>query len=160
MVTIELVGESAANLDPEVIRNASAAVLHYFKEELHRDYVTVGEFSVALETVLRGFGFTISTEDSPAPNRVFDADLSQIASSTGKGCELFFFSNLGQELCKDEARTGQVVRFRGLRRCVKQLVGARRWTRRCQSLNDDIVGFLRSRFESGGPLANRSLIIV
>ena len=31
-----------------------------------------------------------------------------------------------------------MVRFRGLRRCVKQLVGARRWGLRCQNLKEEI----------------------
>jgi hypothetical protein len=158
LVTIELIGEAAASLDPEILRNASAAVLHYFREELKRDFVTVAEFSVALERVLKSFGLAVAAHEPPAPSRVFEADLSQIAAS-GNSCELFFFSNLRQELRKEEARAGQVVRFSGLRRCVKQLVGARRWTRRCQCLNDDIVAFLRSRFETDAPPANRSLII-
>ena len=31
----------------------------------------------------------------------------------------------------------------GLRGCVKQLTGARRWSARCQSLHDHIIDFLR-----------------
>src|ERR1041384_2484 len=34
MVTVELMGEAAGLLDPELIRHASPAVLHYFKHEL------------------------------------------------------------------------------------------------------------------------------
>jgi len=36
-----------------------------------------------------------------------------------------------------------VLRFRGLRGCVKQLTGARRWSLRCQSLEGEIVAYLR-----------------
>jgi hypothetical protein len=35
------------------------------------------------------------------------------------------------------------VRFRGLRGCVKQLAGARRWSHRCERLQDQIVEYLR-----------------
>ena len=38
----------------------------------------------------------------------------------------------------------QVLRFRGLRVCVKQLTGSKRWTRRCQVLHDQIVDYLRT----------------
>ena len=37
----------------------------------------------------------------------------------------------------------RVVRFRGLRGCVKHLAGARRWSPRCENLQDQIVGYLR-----------------
>jgi len=36
LVTVELIGEAAAELDPELIRNAARAVLHYFKVEMGR----------------------------------------------------------------------------------------------------------------------------
>ena len=32
MVTVQLIGDSNDGLDPEVIRNAAQAVLHYFKK--------------------------------------------------------------------------------------------------------------------------------
>ncbi len=35
-VTLELMGEGAEWIDPETVRHASAAVLHYFKHELQR----------------------------------------------------------------------------------------------------------------------------
>jgi hypothetical protein len=35
------------------------------------------------------------------------------------------------------------VRFHGLRRCVKRLAGARRWSRRCDRLQAQIVAYLR-----------------
>jgi hypothetical protein len=35
------------------------------------------------------------------------------------------------------------VRFRGLRGCVKQLAGARRWNPHCRQLQDRIVDYLR-----------------
>ena len=37
----------------------------------------------------------------------------------------------------------RVLRFCGLRDCVKQIAGARRWTSRCRDLEEQIVGFLR-----------------
>lgn len=143
LVTIELIGDAAQHLDPELIQNASAAVLHYFKEELNRTFVTVAEFSEALEKVLRGFGLQVkSPEEQPRP-KVAEADLRQIACDSGKGCELFFFPQLRDELRRRMVQSPQVLRFRGLRGCVKQIVGARRWSPRCQRLNDQIVEYLR-----------------
>jgi len=36
-----------------------------------------------------------------------------------------------------------VVRFSGLRGCVKKIAGARRWSIRCEQLQDSIVAYLR-----------------
>jgi hypothetical protein len=36
-----------------------------------------------------------------------------------------------------------VLHFRGLRGCAKQLAGARRWSARCELIQDQIVEYLR-----------------
>ena len=143
-VTVEVIGEAVARLDKELIGHAAAAVLHYFREELGRTYVTLGEFAEALERVLRGFGLAVSATSKPKSKpRVAEADLRQLAFDSGKGCELVFFPRLRAEL-RDRLRTSpQLLRFTGLRGCVKQLVGARRWCGRCQKLSDQIVDYLR-----------------
>ena len=66
-VTLELMGEGADLIDPEIVRHASAAVLHYFKHELQRPFVSVGEFALALEKVLRSFGLSVYADHQPAP---------------------------------------------------------------------------------------------
>ena len=52
-LTIELLGDSAALVDPELIKHAAAAVLYYFKTDLDQTIVSVPDFSRALEKVLR-----------------------------------------------------------------------------------------------------------
>ena len=59
MISVELTGNAEGVLDPEVLRHATASVFHYFKNELERESVTVGEFALALEKVLRNLGFII-----------------------------------------------------------------------------------------------------
>ncbi len=150
LVTIELIGEAAGMLDPEIIENASAAVLHYFKKELGRNSVTVAEFSEALEKVLRNFGLVVKkveerTNAARKLPQVVDDDLRTIACESGKGFELFFFSNLREHLrTKLASGSPEIIRFNGLRSCVKQLIGAQRWSQRCQVLNDQIVEYLRT----------------
>ena len=143
LVTIELIGDAANQLDPEIIRNASAAVLHYFKEDLGKTHVSLAEFSSALERVLRGFGFTVKSGEERQTPKVAESDLSKLASGLGKGSELFFFPTLRAELKRKLRQSPQILRFSGLRTCVKELTGTRRWTHRCQDLNDQIVDYLR-----------------
>ncbi|HYT62224.1 MAG TPA: hypothetical protein VEL06_18735 [Haliangiales bacterium] len=144
LVAVELIGEAADALDAELVRNAARAVLHYFKVEMGKTFVSVAEFSRALAGVLRGFGLIVEpTGVAQTPRRITESDLRQLACESGKGFELAFFPRLRDELRQQLTQAPDMVRFTGLRSCVKQLSGARRWTDRCQRLNDQIVEHLR-----------------
>lgn len=138
MISIELMGDAAHKFDAEVIRNAAASVFHYFRNDLARETVTVGEFAEALEKVLRGLGFDVRPTDENSPS-----DLRVLACECGAARELVFFPRLRDELRTQLKTPKRVVRFRGLRGCVKQLAGARRWSPRCDSLQEQIVSYLR-----------------
>lgn len=144
MISVELSGDTGGKFDPYFVQHAANAVFHYFKHDLGRLTVTVGEFAGALEKVLQGLGFSAqAVEKVPAKPRLIESDLCQIAFDSGHGCELFFFPRLRDELRCQLRREPQLVRFHGLRGCVKQLTGARRWGPRCQTLHDHIIEFLR-----------------
>ncbi len=143
-MTVELVGPAAEMLDPHLLRHAACAVLHYFKVELGRTQITVGEFAEALARVLRGFGIeTRPADPAGAAGPSLETDLDRLASESGRGFELFFFTRLRAELHGRLASSPAVLRFTGLRGCVKQLAGTRRWSNRCQVLSDQIVDYLR-----------------
>lgn len=153
-VVIELIGDSARLVDEATIQNASAAVLHYFRAELGKTVVSIGEFSLALEHALRGLGFDVtsaSADDDDAVPLEAEADLRTLAGETGNAFELVFFPRLRQELHRLLVGGPRTLRFHGLRECVKQLTGARRWDNRCRELHEQIVEFLRQSLghESG-----------
>jgi hypothetical protein len=144
MISVELSGDSGGVFDPEFVKHASNAVFHYFKHELGRQTVTVGEFAGALEKVLRGFAATAQLAAPPQPgSSVLEYDLCRLALESGPGRELFFFPRLRAELQRHLQQAPRLLRFRGLRGCVKQLTGARRWSSRCQTLEGEIVAYLR-----------------
>jgi hypothetical protein len=149
-VTLEIIGDAIALLDEQTIKQASAAVLHYFKAELGKSSVTIAEFSSALEHALRSLGLNVQSADPkpPAPPRVIRSDLSHLAGESDQGFELMFFSRLRTTLQEGLNQSPDIVHFLGLRPCVKQLLGVRRWTESCQSLNDQIVDYLRNCFDS------------
>lgn len=141
MISVELMGDAVAQLDPEIIRNAAAAVFHYFHYELERDSVTVGEFASMLERVLRGLGLNVRPAETSVQKP--GADLVALARESGPARELSFFPRLRQEVRVQLQASPGMVRFSGLRRCVKQLAGRRRWCPRCEHLRDQIVDYLR-----------------
>src|SRR5258706_10026021 len=85
-ISVELRGETAEMFAPEFIKHAATAVFHYFRQELGRESVTVAEFSLALEKVLRGFKLD---EEAPGEQAVenetplvLKSDLCQLLAET------------------------------------------------------------------------------
>jgi hypothetical protein len=63
------------------------------------------------------------------------------------------------ELRAQLRRTPRLVRFRGLRSCVKQLAGARRWGLRCERLEEQIVEYLRGCLGAEPEQAHCALVV-
>jgi hypothetical protein len=144
MITIEIAGNSDGLIDAEMLHHAAASVFHYFKTELDRQTVTVGEFALALEKVLRNFGLTLyADEPPPLTKQILEADLGLLARESADNLELFFFPKLRDELRTQLRQAPRVLRFRGLRGCAKQLAGAQRWSARCEKMQEQIVEYLR-----------------
>lgn len=141
---IELAGGEETSFDADFLQQATKAVFHFFRHELRRETVTVPEFSAAMEHVLRAFLHDASHPTGPFGRRfVPGADLCQLAEDAN-GAELLFFTRLRDELRARLQAAPDLLRFHGLRGCVKQLAGARRWSPRCQDLHDRIVEYLRA----------------
>jgi hypothetical protein len=148
-VTLELLGSALESVERHVIENAAAAVLHYFRHELGKTSVTLGEFTAALESALRALGLNVVCESkpehtAPVPQAwIAHSDLCVLAAQSGKCFELGFFASLRREMQNRLRQSPDMLRFFGLRGCVKQMIGARRWSPRCQRLSDHIVEYLR-----------------
>lgn len=143
-ISVELMGGEGGPFDAEFLEQAIKAVFHYFQNELQRESVTLPEFSGAMERVLRGFlrGGT-QPADTLAIRPTAEADLGRLLAEADR-TELLFFPRLRDELRAQLRNQPKLLRFRGLRGCVKQLAGARRWCPRCQDLRDRIVEYLRA----------------
>lgn len=140
-ISIEVLSDGQPPFDEDFIKEASTAVLHYFKNEEGRDSVTLGEFAEALEKVLIGFSHESQKAASADERRIVDADLQGLVADAA--FELTFFSQLRAELRTHLQLSPQVLRFHGLRQCVLRLANARRWTPRCENLREQIVAYLR-----------------
>jgi hypothetical protein len=160
MVWVELAGGMTELFDSEFVWHATKAVFHYFKHELGRRSVPVQEFAGALEKALRGFAVTarLSTPADSTP-RVLNYDLCWLAHESGLCRELVFFPRLRAELQRHLGQSPHVLRFSGLRGCVKQLTGARRWGLRCRTLEGEIVDYLRECLSAEPALAEFALLV-
>lgn len=159
-IAVEIVDETEGELDANMVRQAANAVYHYFKHELGRQTVTVGEFARAMEKALDGFEISIvSTKHARANQPVAQADLCQIAQDSGRTFELTFFPRLRDELRTQLLSAPRVVRFTGLRACVKTLTGAKRWSTRCTAMEEQIIGYVRQCLNADAAQAGCMLVV-
>jgi len=167
---IELISSQALGADVELIRHAAEGVLHFFREEQGRESVPVGEFAEALARVLQGFGLDVELGSEPGvlegpapapePEAVIESDLCRLATETGWAVELAFFPRLRGEVEAQLRRAPRVLRFKGLRPCVKELAGVRRWNPRCQQLSDQIVEYVRECLRESGSSGDCAVVVV
>ena len=154
MISVEISNGTGGMLEQDFVEHAAASVFQYFKNDLGRKTVSVAEFASAFESVLNGLGLKLTGGrlTSTAVGKT-TKDLRLLAHDAGYACELGFFPLLRDAVRDQYLSSPEVVRFHGLRGCVKRLAGARRWSPRCDTLRDQIVEFLRrtvSMEASGG----------
>lgn len=145
MISVELADGVAEPLDQEFLEHTAASIFHYFKFDLGRKTVSVAEFAAKFESVLNGFGLKLNAGRLAVdkPDDSANKDLQLLAFHAGGGGELAFFPRLRSAVHAQFQLTPRLVRFHGLRGAVKSLLGAERWSPRCDQLRDQIVEFLR-----------------
>jgi hypothetical protein len=157
MISLELRGDEDVAYNEDVLQQATGAVFYYFKHDLARQVVTLGEFAEALEKVINGFA--LPEKLGQAHEMVSESDLGLLVDECGAGCELVFFPRLRDELRHRLKQGPQVLRFHGLRGCVKRLVGARRWCARCETLRRQIIQYLRECLKAEPAKDNLRLVV-
>jgi len=155
MISVEVANDAGEVFEQDFLEHAAASVFHYFKNDLGRQTVSVAEFASAFELVLNGLGLKLTAGrlTSTSVGKV-TKDLRLLVHDAGYACELAFFPRLRDAVRDQFQSSPRLVRFHGLRGCVKRLMGAQRWSPRCDTLRDQIVEFLRrtlSRESAGGP---------
>ncbi len=144
MISVELADGTSDPFSHDFLEHAAASVFHYFKHDLGRKTVSVAEFAEAFESVLNGLGLKLHSGRVAGPtDDSANRDLEMLAFHAGGAGELAFYPRLRTAVRAQFQITPRLVRFRGLRNCVKSLLGAERWSPRCDRLRDQIVEFLR-----------------
>ncbi len=163
MISVEILGKSDSPLDAEFVKHAASAVLHYFRDELGKESVTVAEFSQALEKILQGFNQNAqnakNAQAEESPSIIVNSDLLQLADEFGGAGELLFFPRLREELKIRLREKPTLLYFEGLRACAKRLSGSKRWTHHCQVMQDSIVSYLRSCMSQDAKCSPCALVV-
>ena len=88
-----------------------------------------------------------------------ETDLGLLARQSADSLELFFFPRLRDELRAQLRQSPRMVRFRGLRVCVKQLTGAQRWSARCDKMQEQLIEYLRECLTAEPALKGCALVV-
>ena len=123
-----------------------AAAVHVFAvKSRSQPVIPSTEISEIVGTVLATLGYEWISEAYAAGADRVAIHLNELAWRTNAGFELEFFQQLDHALGAAANRRLVAMRLDGLRACVMQLRGARRWMAGCRRLAEDIVEHVRER---------------
>lgn len=158
-LTFEVVGDTSL-VDGEVLKHATAAVMHYFRQELDRTTVTLAEFSAMLTKVLQGLGISAEVTGQPVPGeQVRIADLGALAAEASIAGELEFCQRLRTLLREQLAAAPTRLEILGLRICVKRLTGRKHWCPTCEKTAAWILEMIRGWYAQEAPSRPTALVV-
>lgn len=147
-LTEELVEQLGTAIEPEIVRAAAESVVQYYREDQSIDMVRLSDFVEAITQALQSLGFEIAIDVDPTtgarPTNVSESYLGDWVSEPGCFAELTFFPRLRESLRVLFESNPEMVRITGVKSCVKSMANARRWSRRCQVLHDQVVLYLHA----------------
>ncbi len=144
-LSIQKVAENVGHSDWWLAESIAAAVHAFAVKSRSERVIPSKEIADIVATVLATLGYDwISEAYAGDANRVA-IHLNELAWRTNAGFELEFFQQLDHALSAAANRRLVAMRIDGLRACVMQLRGTRRWTAGSRRLAEDIVEHVRER---------------
>lgn len=144
-LSIQQVAERVGSPDWWLAESVAAAV-HVFVGRSRSDgVIQSSEIAEIVAAVLSTLGYeNISRAYGSGTNRVA-IQLNELMGRMNAALELEFFQRLDRALGAAASHRIQVMEVNGLRACVMQLRGTRRWTTGCRKLAEEIVEHVRER---------------
>jgi hypothetical protein len=144
-LSIQDVAERAGHSDWWLAESVAAAV-HAYAIKCRADGVIPSrEIVEIVAAVLTTLGFQKISQAYAGREHCAAIHLNDLAARVGAAFELEFFRQLDHELGAASDHRLSVIEVDGLRACVMQLRGARRWTAGCRQQAEEIVEYVRER---------------
>jgi hypothetical protein len=143
--SIQRVAENVGHSDWWLAESIAAAVHAFATKSRSEPVISSKEIAEIVATVLATLGYDWISEAYAGDANHVAIHLNELAWRTNAGFELEFFQQLDHALSAAANRRLVAMRIDGLRACVMQLRGARRWTAECRRLAEDIVEHVRGR---------------
>ncbi len=121
-----------------------ASVTEYLRADHRAPVIEAARLEQAVQAVLQVIGYAEVGRHFCVGQPVLAISLVDLARQAGAGYELAFFQLLAQRL--DEAFASHTPHFQliGLETCVRLLYSRKVWSRDCETLQSEIVGFARA----------------
>jgi hypothetical protein len=144
-ISIQRAAEKVGHFEWWLAESIAAAVHAFAVKSRSEPIMPSGEISEVVAAVLATLGYDWISEAYTAGADRVAIHLNELAWRTNAGFELEFFQQLDHALGAAADRRLVAMRLDGLRACVMQLRGARRWTAGCRQLAEDIAEHIRGR---------------
>jgi hypothetical protein len=127
-----------------------ASVVCYLAETYQKKVITSKYLHTVVFSVLQAIGYGDVAMHFQILDLPLELSLSELAREAGSGYELTFFRLLKQRIEPALLNGVSNFDFHGLHPCVRHLKSAKRWSRSCSQLRNEIVEFLRAQFHCAG----------
>jgi len=131
-----------AHLPDWLAEDISRGVENYLVNHFAGTVIDSDELFERIDSTLSQLGLSdvaAQIDKTPPPVRI---SLSELARRAGSGYELAFFSLLEEQLRSAASGGAKSVECYGLTQCVRRLSSAKKWSKRCDRLKDEITTFL------------------
>ena len=144
-LSIQDVAERAGHSDWWLAESVAAAVHAYAIKCRSDSVIPSREIVEIVVAVLATLGFEKISQAYAGHECGTAIHLNDLAARMGAAFELEFYRQLDRELAAASDRRLSLIEVDGLRACVMQLRGARRWNSGCRRLAEEIVEYVRER---------------
>lgn len=155
--SIQLAARGAGHADWWLAESVAAAVQLYARQCLRGSTIAMQEMVEIVVAVLSALGYTEISEAYAQQRRRVRIQLDELSARADEVFELRFFRELDGALNAATDKRLSLLEVRGLRRCVMQLRGVRRWDAACRRLAEEIVQYIRARVTRMRPQRAASL---
>ena len=125
--------------------HVASSIICYIEATYHNNVITMTRFYDIVLSVLQAIGHPELALHFQTLDLPFELSLIDLAQEAGSGYELAFFRLLKERIQPALSNQASNLDFYGLRQCVRHLQSAKRWSRRCSELRNEIVEFLRGQ---------------
>jgi hypothetical protein len=144
-LSIQDVAERAGHSDWWLAESVAAAVHAYAIKCRSDGVIPTREIVEIVVAVLATLGFEEISQAYAGREHCAAIHLNDLAARMGAAFELEFFRQLDHALGAASDQRLSLIEVDGLRACVMQLRGARRWNSGCRQLAEEIVEYVRER---------------
>lgn len=127
-------------------------VVHFLKVKYKGTVIAIGCLFDKIRNSLRDLGLDEMSKGLETITPPVSLSLTDIARRAGSGYELVFYRLLAEKFQLAAAHGAEQVFCYGLRKCVKNLSGARKWCPRCERLAAEIKEFLEHQHQRAAKL--------